>query len=280
MNAAVAVTPLVLTYNEEPNIGRTLESLRWAHRVVVLDSGSTDRTGQIARGFPNVSWHSRPFDRHAAQWRYGIESTGITTDFVLALDADHQVPAAFVHEMEAAFLSGAFDAGTAAFDYRFYGESLGGSLYPPKIVVFRRSALEIAQPGHTQEFRTTGRTYRFTVPLVHDDRKPLDRFVASQLKYSILEADRLTEGRSLRWSDRVRRTGLMPPLATLFAFVRAGGPFRGIGALRYAYERATFECLLALRILNRRCEERADTAGTAPAPAGMDEPTARARPVR
>lgn len=38
------ITPLILTYNEEPNIGRVLERLTWAREVVVLDSGSTDRT--------------------------------------------------------------------------------------------------------------------------------------------------------------------------------------------------------------------------------------------
>ena len=37
-----AVTPLVLTYNEEANIRRVLESLQWAKRIIVVDSGSTD----------------------------------------------------------------------------------------------------------------------------------------------------------------------------------------------------------------------------------------------
>jgi glycosyltransferase involved in cell wall biosynthesis len=46
---SLPVTPLVLTYNEERNIRRTLESLRWAERVVVLDSSSTDVTESVAR---------------------------------------------------------------------------------------------------------------------------------------------------------------------------------------------------------------------------------------
>src|SRR5436309_13356806 len=92
------VTPLILTYNEEPNIKRTLESLLWAERVVVLDSGSTDGTKSIARLFPNVSWYVRPFDYHCAQRKHGIHYTDIATDFVLALDADLSAKATFAEE--------------------------------------------------------------------------------------------------------------------------------------------------------------------------------------
>jgi glycosyltransferase involved in cell wall biosynthesis len=41
------ITPLVLTYNEEANIARSLDSLAWARRIVVVDSGSTDRTASL-----------------------------------------------------------------------------------------------------------------------------------------------------------------------------------------------------------------------------------------
>ena len=63
------ITPVILTYNEEPNLGRTLESLRWAPRVVVVDSGSTDATRAIAERFSNVAWFERRFDDFARQSR-------------------------------------------------------------------------------------------------------------------------------------------------------------------------------------------------------------------
>ena len=56
------ITPIVLTYNEAPNIRRTLDSLRWAERVVVVDSGSKDGTEEIAKSFSNVVWYVRNFD--------------------------------------------------------------------------------------------------------------------------------------------------------------------------------------------------------------------------
>ena len=48
------ITPVLLTYNEEQNIGRTLSRLKWAKDVVVVDSGSTDRTLTIIAAYPNV----------------------------------------------------------------------------------------------------------------------------------------------------------------------------------------------------------------------------------
>ena len=41
------ITPLILTYNEAPNIERTLQHLTWAKKIVVIDSYSTDETLKI-----------------------------------------------------------------------------------------------------------------------------------------------------------------------------------------------------------------------------------------
>jgi glycosyltransferase involved in cell wall biosynthesis len=247
-DAGALITPVVLTFNEAPNIARTLESLRWAARVVIVDSGSNDETEALARNFPNVSWHVRRFDTHGAQWGFAIRQTGIGSPYVLALDADYQVPGDFVEECRTRFLEGNYAGGIAGFEYRVLGSALQGSVYPPKAVIFRPSALRIEQPGHSQEMRVDGPVYRFASRLIHDDRKPIDRFVLSQLAYSRLEAGRLAAG-SARWQDRIRVSGLMPLVAGLAAYFRAGGPFRGRAALHYAYERATFECLLAMRVL-------------------------------
>lgn len=250
MSGLADVTPVVLTLNEEPNIGRLLGDLAWARTVVVVDSGSTDRTAEIAAGFSNVRWLVRPFDTHAAQWRFAVDAAA--TAYVLLLDADYRVPSEFVRELEVAFLPGGFAAGTAAFRYCIDGRALRGSVYPPKIVVGRRDAIRITQPGHSQVVAADGPQYRFVARLAHDDRKPLTRFVGSQLEYARLEADRVRQTTAPRWQDRVRRTALMPFLAAPGAYLAAGGPLAGWPAVRYACERTLFECLLAMEILRGR----------------------------
>lgn len=250
--ASKRVTPTVLTYNEEPNIGRTLESLRWASEVIVVDSGSTDQTEQIARSFPNVRWFVRPFDQHLAQWEHGINQTGVAAEYVLALDADMQVTAPLLQEIEEQFLRGSFAGGVIPFTYHYYGKALSGSLCPPQLRLFKRLEVRVAQPDHTQRFSVAGNIYKFRNSLIHDDRKSVDRWVASQLAYQLLNEQELQNGGRRRMRDRLRHLGVMPPIVGLLAYLRAGGPFRGAAAARYAYERTVAEGLLAIRLMDAR----------------------------
>jgi hypothetical protein len=255
MSGLADVTPVLLTFNEESNLRRTLESLAWASAIVVVDSGSTDRSEAIARSFPTVRWIVRPFDSHGRQWTFAIQETGIDTAYVLALDADYSVTPAFVDEMRDALGDDRLAGGVAGFDYRIDGVSLSGSVYPAKLVLFKRDAVRISQPGHSQEFSIDGRIHHFRARLIHDDRKPLERFVAAQLQYSRLERARLRDNPRGRWQDRLRSSGWMPLLAGVGAYVRSGGPFRGRASLKYAYERTMFECLLAMRVLSAPAKE-------------------------
>jgi len=258
--AADNITPLVLTYNEEPNIGRTLDSLRWARRVVVVDSKSSDRTEEIARSYNNVHFAVRPFDNHRAQWHYGIADTGIDTPFVLALDADMQVPPDVVDEIEKTFLSGNYSGGLLPFAYQYCGQRLAGSLCPPQIRIFRTDAVQVAQSDHTQSFTVAGEVYRFRSCLIHDDRKSLERWVESQLRYQVLNEKAALAGKHPALKTLLRRRGLMAPIVGVMAYIKAGGPFYGAAALRYAYERAIGESLFSLRLINAALDGRTTKA--------------------
>jgi glycosyltransferase involved in cell wall biosynthesis len=250
------ITPVVLTCNEEPNIGRTLDALRWARTVVVLDSGSTDKTKEIVGGYENVQWFERAFDNHQAQWDYAIRQTGIDTEYVLALDADMEVSPAFRDELVETFLPGNFAGGEVPFIYSYYGRHLVGSLYPNQIRVFRVQDVVVTQVDHTQHFAVTGAVYKFRNRVIHDDRKPLERWVAAQLSYQVLNDEAIGNGGSSRLKYSLRRTGLVPPMVGLLAYLRSGGPFGGAASARYAYERMVCESLLAIRLMNRRLQAK------------------------
>lgn len=82
---------VILTYNEETNLPACLESLRgWCQEIYVVDSGSTDRTVQIAReAGAHVVTH--PFETHPKQWNWALRTAPIETDWVLALYADYRI---------------------------------------------------------------------------------------------------------------------------------------------------------------------------------------------
>ena len=181
------ITVVILTYNEAPNIGRTLRALDWARRVLVVDSCSTDGTGDIAGGHPGVRVVQRPFDSHTLQWNFALSL--VETGWVLALDADYLVPtelAAELGRMEADVHS----AWYAGFRYCIFGEPIRGNLYPPRAVLFQRTKCHYVDDGHTQLLEIDGSTGVLETRIDHDDRKGLDRWVADQVRYAGLEADK------------------------------------------------------------------------------------------
>lgn len=245
-----SLTVVVLTLNEEANIGRCLASVAWADRVVVVDSGSTDQTEAIARSHSNVAWYQRRFDDHGSQWGFGLEEGAATGEFLLTLDADMAVTATLKDELGAVLEKGSCAGGVIGFDYRIDGVPLRESLCRPQLRLLRRGLFSVELDGHTQAFRAAGPVHRFKARLIHDDRKPIERFVGSQLRYSALEARRLQEdagGWALKNWIR-RRLSCAPVAAWLLAYLRAGGPIGGAAASRYAAERLLFEGMLRYRL--------------------------------
>ena len=180
------ITPLILTRDEEANIGRTLAQLSWAREVVVLDSMSGDATVEIARRFPNVRLVQRAFDSHAAQWAFGVAH--VSSEWVLTLDADYFVSNAFAGELARLDPPPDLAAYSAAFIYAVDGRPLRAALYTPRAVLLRQGAFEIWQDGHTQRVRVNGRVERLRERIIHDDRKDLRRFLARQKSYMRQEA--------------------------------------------------------------------------------------------
>ena len=73
------VTFIVLTKNEEINLPDCLESIKgFAKRVVVIDSGSSDKTVEIARTY-GADVYEHEFENYARQFNWGIDNTNITT---------------------------------------------------------------------------------------------------------------------------------------------------------------------------------------------------------
>src|SRR6266852_6390984 len=89
----VTLSVVIITYNEEANIGRTLESVMPLVRdgkgeIIVVDSGSTDRTIEIAKSF-GAKVFVEEWKGFAAQKNLAIDKA--TGEWVLSLDADEEI---------------------------------------------------------------------------------------------------------------------------------------------------------------------------------------------
>jgi glycosyltransferase involved in cell wall biosynthesis len=248
------ITPVILTYNEAANIGRSLERLTWAKEVVIVDSASTDDTLAIAGRFPNVRTVQRPFDTHAQQWRFAVEETGIVSDWILRLDADYMVEPALRDELAGLSPDAQTAAYEIAFTYCIDGRPLRASLYPALPVLFRRGKAGFVQDGHTEKLRIDGAVARVSNRLLHDDRKSLERWLQSQSRYQAQEAEKLLarSWSDLSWPDRLRRTRFLGPLAVAVhcLFVK-GLIFDGSAGLLYTAQRVTADLILSMHLLRR-----------------------------
>ena len=247
------LTALVLTYNEQDNIARTLASLQWIDRVIVLDSNSSDDTVTIARTYPNVTVVHRPFDDHTSQWNFGLEQ--VATPWVLTLDADYEVPSSFRDEILDLSPNELVKGYRAKFQYRIFGRPLRSSVYPPRIILFRRDAGRYLPDGHTQLLQIDGHIEKLKSPLFHDDRKPLTRWLASQDAYAKLEANHLLHASDaeLKPQDKMRKTIGFAPIAMFFYLMFGRGLILdGWPGWYYVAQRTISEFLLSIRLLELR----------------------------
>lgn len=251
------VTPLLITYNEIDNIARTLGPLAWARRIVVIDSGSTDGTLDVLGKDPRIEVHHRPFDSFAEQCNFGLSK--IDTEWVLSLDADYELSEQLVAELGALWPSDLHGGFRARFVYRIYGRPLRGSLYPPRVVLYRVRRAHYENEGHGHRVRVSGEVSDLKAPIYHDDRKPLTRWLASQLKYATREAVHLLETPRERLSkaEKIRLMGWPAPiLVFLYVLFAKGALLDGLAGWFYAFQRLFAEVLLALELLDRRLSRR------------------------
>lgn len=241
-----SVTPLILTFNEEANIGRTLACLPWAKRIVVVDSQSTDRTLELCGMYPQVEVFTRPFDDHASQWNFGMSQ--VQTPWVLSLDADYLVTGELRDEIEGLSDERAITGYFISFEFLIYGQALKTSILPPRCALFQRAQAEYVNDGHTQLLELRGESGCFANPLLHDDRKPFARWLRSQVRYADLESQKLraTHWASLSLVDRLRKLVIPAPLIIIpYCLIVRGGVRDGWRGIHYALQRFIAEFLLS-----------------------------------
>ena len=247
------ITALILTYNEAPNIARTLDRLRWAHRIVVIDSYSTDETVEIVNRFSNVDLIQRRFDSFARQCNFGLEQ--IRSRWVLSLDADYLLSDELITEIARLDPDTSASAYRVRFRYRIDGARLRASLYPPRTILYRRSGARYVDDGHGHRVVVNGETKDLSAWIDHDDRKSLDRWLTEQRRYATAEVQKLLEtpAKDLNLADRVRQWIVPAPFLVFFytLFVK-GLILDGWRGWYYVFQRTLAEILLSLRLIETR----------------------------
>ncbi len=247
------ITVLLITYNEQENIGRALRKLNWVKQILVIDSGSTDDTLELLKKTPNVRYLYRKFDSFAQQCNFGLAQ--ITTDWVLSLDADYLLTDALIEEIQHLVPDPEIVGYRVGFIYSVYGKLLRGTIYPPRTVLYRRQAAHYLDEGHGHRVSIAGKVIDLQGKIIHDDRKPLDRWFSAQCAYVRREADYL-EQLDLDEGDRAdqlrKKIWLMRGAVFFYTLFYKRCILDGWPGWFYVMQRTLAEFMIAVALLDRQ----------------------------
>ncbi len=271
------VSVLILTFNEAAILPQCLAALAWCDDVLVLDSGSTDGTVEIAEKAGARVVHRR-FDDFASQRNFGLMSGELRNEWVLHLDADEIVTPAFQQRLKDLLPSAGIDAYRVPSKLILHGRWLRyAGMYPTyQVRLGHRDRLRFRQVGHGQrEDLPSERVGTFDEPYLHYNfSHGLVNWLRRHVKYAEDEADLLVRtrrgeleapGTVLSGDATSRRRALkrlanrlplvLRPMARFFyVLVLRRGFFDGRYGVLYALMLSVYEGMIAVLAAERLAE--------------------------
>ena len=194
----LSLSVVIITFNEEANLARTLASVAWADELVVVDSGSTDRTREVAQS-SHAKFYVEPWRGFAAQKNSALAKA--SGDWILSLDADEEVEPALGDEIRSVLAANPSVVGFRIPRKNFF---LGrwiehGGFYPdPKLRLYRRGAGQFEERLVHEDLRIEGTTASLRNNLLHHAYPTIEDYLEHMNRYSSLgaqmEAGKRTRG--------------------------------------------------------------------------------------
>jgi glycosyltransferase involved in cell wall biosynthesis len=248
------VSVIILTKDEERNLPGCLASLAWAKQVVVVDSGSTDRTVALARR-AKAQVYVNPWPGFTAQRNFALDRC--RQPWVLSVDADERV----APDLEAG-IRALLKAGPQRQGYRvrevnlYFGRWLRyGGIYPGEHMIFfrRQGARYASGKADVHEGVQVADPGRLRGHLTHHAYPSLELALDKLNSYTGMEAQgRLKAGRDAGWGDLLLR----PPHRFLNNYLRKRGFLDGPQGLLYCVLNSYYTFCFHLKIWEQRRRER------------------------
>lgn len=242
------ISACVICLNEEKNIGRCLKSLDWCDEIIVVDSGSTDDTLDIARAHTDKI-HEQPWLGYGGQKEFAWSKA--KNEWIFWVDADEVVTPELREEIRTRIEAGDLPAGFQTPRMVWY---LGrwirhGDWYPDyKLRLFRLDRSRIVNPTIHERVEVDGRVERFKNPLEHYTYENVSHQIRTWNTFTTLMAEDMHQrGRRFRWTDILFR----PPWKFIRMYLLKAGFLDGFAGFAAASVSmfGSFEKYLKLREL-------------------------------
>lgn len=191
----MTLSVVIITHNEEANIARTLESVKalvaeGKGEIIVVDSGSTDRTVEIAKSY-GAKVFIEEWKGYAAQKNSAIDKA--TGDWILSLDADEEISLGLANEIAKTLANK--NPGEEGYWLHRKNHFLGrwirhGGFWPdPKLRLFRRGAGQFEDRAVHEDIQLRGRVGTLGNALIHHSYPTLSDYIDHMNRYSSLGAE-------------------------------------------------------------------------------------------
>lgn len=204
----MSISAVVITLNEEANIERCLQSLRFTDEIVVLDSMSTDDTVELARKYTDKVG-VREFSGYGEQKAAALEMA--TCDWVLIVDADEVISESLADEIICAVKNGRLDGYKIPRSTYFLGKWIRYCGWYPdyQLRLAKRERAQMPPRLIHEHLVVNGDTGILNSPIIHYSYTSMGDYARKMISYAQAAAEqKLREGRKTRLSDILFTPGL------------------------------------------------------------------------
>jgi len=185
------ISTIIITLNEEENIKECLESVKWTDEIIVIDSGSIDKTLKICKNFkPRIKLFHRKWNGYSQQKNFGIKKT--EHQWILSLDADERITPELKNEIQNILSKPSDVIGYKIPRKNYYfGKWLkwGGNYPDYQLRLFHKNyGVFINTPVH-ESITVKGKIKRLREPLLHYTYRTLNDYFQRFIHYTDLERD-------------------------------------------------------------------------------------------
>lgn len=234
------ISATIITHNEERNLSRAIESLRCADEILVVDSGSSDRTLQIAEKL-GARVIDSPWPGYAKQKNLAAERA--ENDWILSLDADESLSEALEAEIWQLKKSGPqYDAYTMPRLARYLGRWIRHSGWYPdrKVRLYHRDKAQWVGDFVHESVKVDGSLGHMEGNLLHFTCESLAEHMKTMDRYTTLAAEQIVASRQkVTWG----RLLFEPPWTFLNTYVVKAGFLDGVEGLAIANMAALYNFL-------------------------------------
>ncbi len=183
------VSAVIITMNEAVNIQRCLDSVRWCDEVVLVDSGSSDATVEIARRHGCLV-STRPFTGYGDQKQFAVDQA--SHDWILSIDADEVITPGLRDELLAFLGTGSMDAAGVEIPRTmvFLGREFkrGAEHASPLLRMFRRSLGGFTSAAVHERIDVRGRVTRCGGEMLHYSYVSIEQYLQKFNAYTTAAA--------------------------------------------------------------------------------------------